>query len=349
MRVADLTFKQRFFAIGALGLLGFAAVIWIGSSTLADVRIGGPRYEAIGQDKELLNEITPPTLFLGPAFFYVLEAAVTTSAETRGIALARADEGIAAYRKGMTYWEANTIERGLGLREKLYTDARSAGDACIDGFTKDVLPLLKSTPVDQAKAMAAIEALIPTFRKHRTAIEEGQAILLRRVGVQKTAAFDAAESGQRTVLWVAIGSALLALLVGTLLLRSVLRSVVAGARPHARHGRAGRRPRRAPRRHLEGRGRRAVPLGQPVPREDRGPRAHGEEVDDPAPLHRHRDGRHEPRAGGDRQRVRRQHDGDRRRDEGDLRDRRRAHRRRWASSTRWRRTPRAWPRAAATR
>jgi len=227
MRVADLTFKQRFFTIGAFALLGFAAVIWIGSSTLADVRIGGPRYDAIGKDKVLLNEVTPPSLFLGPTFFYVLEAVMTTSAETRSTALTKADEGIAAYRKGMAYWEANTADQGLGLRDKLYTEAKASGDACLEGFARDVLPLLKSTPVDQAKAITAIDALIPTFRKHRAAIEASQTILLRRVELGQTAALSAAESGARTVLWVAIGSSLLALLVGTVLLRSVLRSVVA--------------------------------------------------------------------------------------------------------------------------
>ncbi len=227
MGVADLSIKQRFLAIGAVALLGFAAVIWDASSTLSEVRIGSDRYLGIAGDKELHSEIAPPSLFLGPAMFYVLEAAITTSPETRATALSHADAAIAAYRTKLSYWELNTVDRGLGLRKKLFEDSKVAGQECLEVLARDVLPLLRATPVDQGKAIAALEAMIPTFRRHRTAIEEAQTILDRRVELQERAAKDEAEAGQRSMLWVAVGSALLALLVGTWLLRSVLRSIVA--------------------------------------------------------------------------------------------------------------------------
>ena len=227
MRVADLTFRQRLLAIGAVALLGFAAVIWIGSRTLSDVRIGSTRYQGIADDKQLLNEVSPPTLFLGPAMLYLLEAAIATSPEIRSTALGRADGAIAAYRDRTAYWVVSTVDRGLGLRDKLYKDAKIAGDECVAGITRDVLPLLRATPVDQVRAIAALEALIPAYRRHRTAMEEAQAILGRGVSLQEKGAVDAAESGERTVLWVAIGSALLVLLAVTWLLRPVLLSVVA--------------------------------------------------------------------------------------------------------------------------
>jgi len=226
MHVADLSIKQRFLAIGAIALLGFAAVIWIGSSTLSDVRIGSERYEGISHDQELLNEIAPPSLFLGNAVMYLLEAAVTSSPETRAIALQEMDQAIAAYKTKMAYWENHTVDRGLGLKSKLYEEGKSAGDACLEAMTRDVLPPLRATPVDAVRAAAAIEALIPTFRKHRLAMEAGQGILAKRLELQKEAAVDVAESGERTVIWVAIGSTLLAVLIGAWLLRSVLRSIV---------------------------------------------------------------------------------------------------------------------------
>ena len=227
MGVADLTIKQRFLAIGAVALLGFAGVIWVASSTLSEVRIGGDRYLGIADDKKLHDEIASPSLFLGPAMFYVLEAALTTSAETRATALAQADEAISAYRTRTAYWENHFVDRGLGLHDRLFVDGKAAGMECLDILARDVLPLLRATPVDQGKAIAALEAMIPTFRKHRTAIEAGQTILDRRVELQERAARDDAESGQRSMVWIAAGSGLLALLVATWLLRSVLRSIVA--------------------------------------------------------------------------------------------------------------------------
>lgn len=226
MGVAELTIKQRFLAIGAVGLLGFAGVIWDASSTLSEVRIGGERYQGILDDKELHSEIAPPSLFIGPTMFYVLEAALTTSADIRATALAHADAAMAAYRTKTAYWETRVVDRGLGLRDRLFVDGKAAGMECLDLLGRDVLPLLRTTPVDQGKAIAALEAMIPTFRKHRAAIEDGQAILDRRVEIQEKAAKDEAESGQRSMLWTAVGAGLLALLVGAWLLRSVLRSIV---------------------------------------------------------------------------------------------------------------------------
>ncbi len=227
MRVADLSIQHRFLAIGAVVLLGFVAVIWIASRTLTDVRIGGARYQGIARDKELLNEVSPPTLYLGPAMLFVLEAAISTSADTRSTSLALADEAISTYRRRMEFWEANTVDRGLGLQAKLSRDAKPAAEEWLAGLAKDVLPLLRATPIDPDRAIAALEALSPTFRRHRTAMEEAQTILDARVSAQQKEAIEAAESGERTVLWVAVGSGLGTLLVGTWLLRSVLRSVVA--------------------------------------------------------------------------------------------------------------------------
>ncbi len=227
MRIADLTFRQRFFAIGAVALLGFAAIIWIGSKTLSDVRIGSDRYEAIVKDRDLASDITPAAMTVSPAMFYVMEAATAVSPEIRSSALAKADAAIAAYRERSKYWEANLVDRGLGLRDKLLREAKVSGDECLEALVRDVIPVLSAALTDRDKAMAAIESMIPKFRAHRAAVEEAQALLARRLDLQENDAHEVAKSGESTVLWVASVSALLAILVGTFLLRSVLRSVVA--------------------------------------------------------------------------------------------------------------------------
>ena len=233
MRIADLTFRQRLLAVGVAALLGFAGVIWVGARTLADVRIGSDRYDGISNDKELLTEIAPPRLFLGTAFFYVLEAAITTDSETRSNALVLADKAIADYREKQAYWDVHTVDRGLGLRSALFGDGKSTDDAksmgakCLDGLTKDVIPLLRASPVDQGRAITLIESLIPIFRLHRRSIEDAQVILEKRVSLQEAAARDVAASGERTVLWISAATALLALAVATWLLRPVLLSLVA--------------------------------------------------------------------------------------------------------------------------
>src|SRR5262245_5375973 len=118
MRVADWTFRRRFLVIGVAALLGFAAVIWIGTKTLADVRIGRERYDAIGADKELDNEVSAPTLYLEPMIFYVLEAAITNSSETRAIALSKYEQAATQYRERMRHWQDRVVDRGLGLRRE---------------------------------------------------------------------------------------------------------------------------------------------------------------------------------------------------------------------------------------
>jgi len=226
MRVADLTFRQRFIAIGVIALLGFAAVIWIARDTLAEVRIGGDRYEDIIADTSLASDITPATISLGPTMLYAMEAATAVSPEVRSAALARANAAIAAYEERWKYWDANLVDLGLGLRTKLLREAKVAGDEYVAALRKDVWPALDATLTDRDTAMAAIEAVVPKFRQHRAAIEEAQVILARRLDLRASDAHALAESGERRVFWVAGGSFLLALLVGTFLLRSVLRSIV---------------------------------------------------------------------------------------------------------------------------
>lgn len=235
MRVADLSFRQRLLAVGTVALVGFAGVIWIGARTLSDVRIGGDRYEHIADDKRLLTEIAPPRLFLGPTMFYVVEAALANDPDLRTTALGLADKAIDEYRKTQAYWQERTIERGLGLRDWLFggpkvpngADAKSTGAECLAGVTKDVLPLLRAETVDRARVIAAIEALVPVFRRHRTAAEQAEKILDERVKLQESDAHDVAASGARTVLWISVATALIALAVVTWLLRPVLLSLVA--------------------------------------------------------------------------------------------------------------------------
>ena len=227
MRIADLSLRQRFLTVGLVAFLGIGMVIWIGSRTLAAVRIGGERYDAILSDANLQSAIERPYLTIGPVYLAILQAGVATAPEVREAAIQHADQLIAKFQAEHERWREIVVDRGLGLKDALFRDSKDAADEFLGTYKKNVLPALRAAPFDRERTLVAIAELAGAFERHRSAIDRGVLILKKRVDLQQEAALAEAEEGQREVWIVACVAGALVLLVGAWLLRTVLLSVVA--------------------------------------------------------------------------------------------------------------------------
>ncbi len=132
-----------------------------------------------------------------------------------------------AYRVKNAEWKAVVEDRGLGLKERLFGDSASAAEEYFAGLENELRPTLRAQPYDQEKALAVLKALRPTYSRHEKAVEDSVRILSTRIEDREAEAAEAVTSGKRNALLLALGALVVVLVVGTLLLRSVLRSLAA--------------------------------------------------------------------------------------------------------------------------
>ncbi|MFO0932953.1 MAG: methyl-accepting chemotaxis protein [Planctomycetota bacterium] len=225
MRLSDLSFKSRFAAVALVVFAAFAALILIGWRTVSRVMIDGELYRAISDDKELYADLVPPSLSASVLHRRATTAAYARDAEKRLAGAADVEKTIAELLDAFKTWDSTVTDRGFGLREKLFGEARSAANAYVEGLKGRLLPALKADPYDRDASLAILASLTPTFETQLAAIDESAKLVQKRVAAHEADALAAVAHGERTALWVTVVSTAAVLLIGGYLLRSVLRSI----------------------------------------------------------------------------------------------------------------------------
>lgn len=225
MRLSDLSFKTRFAAVALVVFAAFAALILIGWRTISRVMIDGEMYHGISAEKALYSDLVPPSLSASVIHRRATTAAYAREPEKRLAAATDLEASMGAIVDAFKAWDPRVTDRGRGLRDRLFGDARKATNAYVDGLRNRLLPLLRADPYDREAALSVLASLTPAFDEQLAAVQDSAQLVQQRIADREAEALRAVDDGERTAVWVAVLSLVAVCAVGGLLLRSVLRSI----------------------------------------------------------------------------------------------------------------------------
>ena len=158
-------FKQSFVSIGAfVAVFLFTALFTF--STLDSVKVGGPIYQAVVANKDLLADILPPPQYLLESWSTALEMEDADATE-----LGRLQESsralAAAFEERHQYW--NDTLRDPALKALLVGEVVPAGKAFLAFRDEKWLPAVRERNGD-LKALKAEMAVL--FKRHRAAVDK---------------------------------------------------------------------------------------------------------------------------------------------------------------------------------
>ncbi|MBA5868743.1 MAG: HAMP domain-containing protein [Nitrospira sp. CR2.1] len=202
-------------AIFTAGYLGFGALAY---TTLSDLKVNGPLYGEIVQNKDLVADILPPPLYVRGTLLTVYQMVEEKDSEKlKQLARQFADQRT-EFESRVSYWKTALPEGAL--RDGLFKRVVPTGQTFLHAIETQFLPALSAA--DRTKAKSILEfTLTPMFEAHHSAVEAVvQVSTSGVVEVEKRAATVIAERTRSLVL-LACGTLALVLAIG-LLLRSVL-------------------------------------------------------------------------------------------------------------------------------
>ncbi len=149
---------------GGVALFGVMAY-----ETLDTVKVNGPVYRAIVQDKDLVADVLPPPLYLVEGYLVVLQMVNETDPDQLRRLAARSRELREEYEARHAVWSADLPASAIkqGLVERSYRPAAEF----LGLRDKEFLPAIASGQRDRARELA-LGPMKALFTKHREAVDE---------------------------------------------------------------------------------------------------------------------------------------------------------------------------------
>ncbi len=181
-RLRDISLRTKLNALLIGYTITVAAVMGLSGYLLANYRVGGTMYREIGEQKEILNEMSPPILMIRSEYIALqeLESATEPTEVQRLVALYHMHE--AEYHKRRDYWLTRPLDPTI--RRIMETTAHQPATELFRIANDEYLPALRGDAAARAKATKILrEQITPLFREHVKAIQEATRLLESSIAV----------------------------------------------------------------------------------------------------------------------------------------------------------------------
>ncbi|MDJ0975220.1 MAG: methyl-accepting chemotaxis protein [Planctomycetota bacterium] len=195
-----MTFKKRFVLIGALFVVGYAAMLLISWGIVEEVRIGGATYEQVVTDKDVIADVLPPPRFMIEPYLLCYEIATTDNAMDRGPMIMELKASFEMYDERGAYW-AERIDDPK-LRKLLLETSAGPVREFQEIVENEFLPALKGEG-DWEPLDVITSRLEPLFSAHKAAVKQTVAVAEQRIRSNEQNARDAVERGRLLAIIVA--------------------------------------------------------------------------------------------------------------------------------------------------
>lgn len=152
-------------AVFAVGFLSFGAVAM---QTLDTVKVNGPNYQEIIQNKDLLADILPPPVYIVEPCLVINLMPRAKSPEALADLTKRLEKMKGEFLARQDYWAKNLPESAT--KQELISKSRRPVDAFFAAVDGEFLPLLKDQKTTEARAMIDAK-LMPLFDEHREVVD----------------------------------------------------------------------------------------------------------------------------------------------------------------------------------
>jgi methyl-accepting chemotaxis protein len=215
-----LKLAHRFALLLGIFIFGFAAYGFWSFHTLNQLKVNGPLYQQIVQNKDLVADVLPPPAYIIEPYLVTLQME-----HAEGAALQALVDRLQALKKDFeerhAFWRKADLSADLAslLLKQSYDPAVNFFALAFDSY----VPALRSG--DKEAAAAALKRMNTQYDLHRKAIDDVVQITVKRTESDEAAgqsAVASATAGQLALLAVAL---LAALAVALIILRRLLRSL----------------------------------------------------------------------------------------------------------------------------
>ncbi|MCE9562055.1 MAG: methyl-accepting chemotaxis protein [Planctomycetes bacterium] len=176
IRLRDISLRTKLNSL----LLGYtitvASVMGMTGYLLSNYRVGGVLYREIGEQKEMLNEMSPPILMIRTEYIALqeLESASDPNDIKRLVGAFHAAE--ADYLKRREHWLARPLDPTI--RRVVETTAHQPAMEIFRIANDEYIPAIRGDAAARAKASKILrEQIAPLFREHVKSVEEATRFL----------------------------------------------------------------------------------------------------------------------------------------------------------------------------
>ncbi|MBU1236330.1 MAG: methyl-accepting chemotaxis protein [Gammaproteobacteria bacterium] len=215
-----MSFKNKLWLLVGVFSAGFLASVLYSSSTLNHLKVNGPIYQGIVQQKDLLADILPPPEYLVESYLVTLQMANSRKSELPAL-VDKANSLAKDFEDRHQYWQKELPD---GPAKTLLVDkAYKAGKEMLDLQMRELVPALRSG--DAQKAEPVLEQIAAKYAEHRAAIDDLVKVAVANAASRETDA--AATVGSESTISIVLAAVFLALGIGVSLwiLRDVMRQL----------------------------------------------------------------------------------------------------------------------------
>jgi PAS domain S-box-containing protein len=207
--VRTLTMKAKLTVLAAVFAVGFLAFGIVAFATLNIVKVNGPNYQRIVQNKDLLADVLPPPNFIVESYLitHILLDTKGTPEYATAVEKLRTLQG--EYETRLEYWKQNLPESTT--KDELVEKATGPARKFFDLVDKELIPAVDKG--DRAAAdLILTKKLPPLYAEHRAAID--RIVLETTKNAAQTEASVAAVITWATVIQMLLGAVFLTAVSG---------------------------------------------------------------------------------------------------------------------------------------
>ncbi len=167
--IKNLKIKNKFLLLTAVIVTGFAAFGYFAYDTSSLVKVSGPLYEEVVQQKDLIADILPPPEYLVESYL-VVHQLVEESDPTRTSSLQTKSKALRAdYEQRHEYWTKNLPEGKI--KQTLVETSYASGMKFLELQDNEFMAAIRRDDKREAKALL-LGPLREAYEQHRAAIDE---------------------------------------------------------------------------------------------------------------------------------------------------------------------------------
>ncbi len=214
MLMANFSIRQRFLSL----MIFFVTLVLIYGAwsfrTLHQLKVNGPVYDEVVQNKDLIADILPPPVYIIESYLVSLEMSQANQAETASLK-ARLEQLKSEYQTRVQFWRAQQLPANFN---SYLADANKAAEQFYQIAFNELVPARET----QQNSDVIVQKLRAQYQQHRVAIDQVVNLANQRVKQTESHASEtiaSATSGQWILLILAVT---LAMVAAFAVLRSIL-------------------------------------------------------------------------------------------------------------------------------
>ena len=206
-KLINANMKARILCLVCTYVVGFLAFVGITYTTLREDCVGGPHYNDLVRDKDLVADILPPPLYIIESYLCTFLMQKAPDTESRKETIKQYKELQAAYESSLVAWTKKLAESDI--KDLLTKQVAKSAEEVFAVVNSELIPAIEKNDSDTSDAVSL--KLQKLFYEHKACIESLVTLVTNQTNSNRLTA----ESTHSTRIWTmtAVGISMLAMVL----------------------------------------------------------------------------------------------------------------------------------------